>query len=57
MFGMMSVFVRSMPVSMSPTRTPLPRLTEYDARRVAPIAPMSHWQALSGFGPTLVGTL
>ena len=56
-FGMMSLLVRSMPVSMSPTRAPLPRFTAYDPATSAPIARMSHWHALSGPGPLDAGTL
>ena len=40
-----------MPVSISPTRAPLPRFTAYEPADVAPIARMSHWHALSGSGP------
>jgi len=43
-------------VSMSPTRTPLPRFTEYEPLLVAPIARMSHWHALSESGPTAADT-
>ena len=53
---MMSLLVRSMPVSMSPMRAPLPWFTAYDPAGVAPIARMSHWHALSGSGPMFAGT-
>src|SRR6188508_941894 len=56
-FGMMSVWVRSMPVSISPTRAPFPLFTAYDPAVVAPIARMSHWHAPNGSGPIDVGTL
>ena len=39
----MSGWVRSMPVSMSPTRARAPRLTAYEPVGVAPMARMSHW--------------
>ena len=54
---MMSPLVRSMPVSMSPMRAPLPWLTAYDSADVAWMARMSQLQALRGSGPTFTGTL
>ena len=55
--GMMSVLVRSMPVSMSPMRAPAPWFTAYEPADVAPIARMSHWHGPSGSGEGVAGTL
>src|SRR4051794_36250481 len=48
--AMMSVWVRSMPVSITPTRAPAPWFTAYDPLEVAWMARMSHWQDPRGSG-------
>ena len=50
-FGAMSGCCRSSPVSMMPTRAPLPWFTAYEPSVVALIIRMSHWHGDSGSGP------
>src|SRR3989442_7346837 len=48
---------RSIPVSITPTRAPLPLLTAYEPDVVALIARISHWHGPSGSGPVIADTL
>src|SRR6266540_7360777 len=54
--GVMSGWVRSIPVSMSPMVAPAPRFTVYDLPGAALMMRSSHSHADSGSGPTLTGT-
>src|SRR5437899_11781754 len=52
-----STLPRSTPVSITPTRTPLPLFTAYEPDDVALIARMSHWHGPKGSGPAVSDTL
>src|SRR5437899_13062539 len=52
-----STLPRSTPVSITPTRTPLPLFTAYEPDEVALIARMSHWHGPKGSGPVATDTL